>query len=1395
MLRRSFSVLLAFLLLGLVMILGYALFLQEGSADALRHAAEELRAGDAAGAVRRLGLAQRALGPSAERELLHDLHVLRAEAHARLRNWDKALADIELVLGEYDDVDPGPRDRPGWPYADGWPFTGGRDELLRRRIRYMLRAGRLDDARAHAEAFVEAHPDDHLGLDLAGQVMQSLYQERLAELQQENLAVQVSERMRLEILDVAIPFLYTHEGDPGVARLQAELARRLDRILDPVTGREIGDSLVEIRHDIAACRRYYEAALVGPVEVPASLQGYAGILLRAGRCDEAAALAWLYLQRFPDGRSATIAARQAMEAELDLGVPELALRVGRTWLASRPAEALRCDWDHAQAFESLARALHELGQAQELADEVATIDEVERREGRRLGPESDWIHGLLADLRGNDDELERRLAAFCATPSVRPRPAFGPDLFLRAMELRLAAAEDGGRYEVAAAVLREWIGVRPREPKPRLALARILTDRLGEHRAAAKECQGVLDLPRDQQSRDEALRTLLVAVDRLNEPKGSDSASLFRQLAFEHSTLHRDLPHPILHYGIAIQAWLAGEPAFPILEANLDRFLDAYPYSSDGRVLRAQLDRLRGEYAQVAFDADRVLEGDPDHLAAGLLRLEALEAGDAPAEARNKARLDLLERHPGRVETARRMGELLLAREAWDEALLVAGEGRAAQLDPTGLAWIRGRALLELDRPAEALRALKTVKVGDADRVPALCVAIDVAAGQRWSDELPGLATALEAAGPDPADRMRAAARLCRAGRGDLALSVLEPLRRSQEEVAIEARNGKFFVLAARAARCAGRDLEARDMAMRALGFADAGPAGTLAVAFALVEGRVDDARQLAEDLAPLQGSPLLRAWIATRLGDHAGAKALLAAAGVRSEALAAMLRAALTVLAAPGAEPAAADRCGVAALDTLAAKHAADLLEAMAMAAEPALRPRGDEVLQGLREAGALAEDATLSGAVAGLLGAWQAELAGDLREATRRLAGQLDTVTFKAEARALFQLVHGEFFRVGEPFAALLDNDELLRHYNVLLTFVGPGPLQPLGIPLRALLGSARKCREVGALRDAAGFLEAARALDPKDPALLGRLAEVRLAVGDVGKALRARAQQLDLLEGHDRLEAFRTTLDTLVDLAEAGKLDEPGLEGVVAPLRRMVQDWVEAPSGPEHPPLGRAALLEVRQRWEGQRELADRIVRATLDPYLEGRIPTAVDPDGIVALLGWLQDHGQPEVGTWIETLCELDPSVAGLWLLSAREKVAGREVRAAERMLSRLADYLPDLEVLDALGRVRGRFGLGSHASRSELLDLLERKAGSDERTAVARGLLRLRLGEPERCLDLLEGTEDPELEGLRALAGILAGRPDANETVLALLDKWTREHRFLASAPVLAAQVRALVDPR
>ncbi|MFQ5507273.1 MAG: hypothetical protein ACE5F1_21100, partial [Planctomycetota bacterium] len=664
------------------------------------------------------------------------------------------------------------------------------------------------------------------------------------------------------------------------------------------------------------------------------------------------------------------------------------------------------------------------------------------------------------------------------------------------------------------------------------------------------------------------------------------------------------------------------------------------------------------------------------------------------------------------------------------------------------------------------LNCLEKVRAQE-DRAPALLMACEAALSAGDRHRTRRLVPMLLETEADAADLLREAELLASAEEYEPALALLEPFVSGHRGLS---RNGYFFTLRGRLLLAVGRIEEGIRSLMSGFSFEDGSDAGPLILLALLLEGRQEQADDIARQIPTPEGNPLTLAYLYYLLGEEDKARSQFRKAEIPSPRLRKILARALSLSFDPEARPEKPlDRILLPPLEALIASHPERIFRALALSGTVSFAPRTKEDLRELAEAELDDEtELTLQAAYpwTQLLRAYNEELAGRPRDSITRLLRLV-------EGHRFFLPAYEELFRlVDDEHQELLVTPHMLSRYMLVIAQFGVGMIQTYSDPrmIELLLQAQSRFAIQGGyfelsknllelaftlgIHDPLKSIDQGRGLDPKTANLLidGLLRE------DLDLALRHQIELLAEL-GHpapvpELRRAFERALSGIALSLTKHRLAVRSIESKLQHLIQIAREYHALAKTPKRPPLGVAALLIVKAMetygpgvGSDLVEESRDVLHAYLKPFTSGRIPPGVDVQGLLAVLQKLLELEETrQVLEILDRILEQDPSLIELWLLHARIDVSSGRYAEARKTLSWLSQLLPSPRVLVARSRLEGELALGDSRSYSWLLGELEKLPGTGPDLSYARSLMQLRLGYPKRALELVA---DLDLDPLSA----------------------------------------------
>ncbi len=1335
------TILIFTLLMGLTMVLGYALWNREGIDEVLKQAKAAQEQGEAGRAVRLLNLAQRSLGLKGGKKRREQLLRLRYQAHWRVGNLGKALGDLETLRKDLKIQEKG---------------------LLIDRVRILLQRGEAMKARSVSQKGLQSWPENGTLRDLSGRSIQALYQKALKSFLSKELPKNLPKKTRETVLPHLIQILYRPEGDPVGQKHRAKLAKVFaNSILDPIARQRLWNQIESIKGLIRKANDEYRLALRTNDEVPGALQGFTRSLLRAGKSDEAALLSLLYLRRFK-GYSRVIPALTFLKAALEQHTPAFARVLKKEWKEGFDPETLSQQIYVGRRWGELwfrfGLALAEEGSFEDLQIWIDRLVSVSPATDYRFQPWVEYLSGILQQHLDNANEVEAALSSFCARREFWSVPPEEEDFFLKAIRIRLATCpkKDAIRRE---AILDEWSRVRPEDPTPLLERARLFYE-TKRFLFASRDASEVLSMEDLGGSREKALQLLLAIKDAEYQSGGQDSQRILEKLLKTQRTLPDDVPHFLLYYGIAARAMALNLPQ--IAEPNIRRILQRYPWSTTARFILAQSLMAQGEPKPVLLETATILADDPDHLGALLLRKKALEALGGPLRELAKTQMTLVRKHPETLETALLLGKGFLDQKDFQNALLLAEHSQVAKRTPSPFEWIRSQALLGLGRNHDALKSL--LKIQGEKRPKALSLAIQAAIKGRARSKIPKLVQEFLKSKPTGALLVQSAELLTKAHEVDSALTLLKALFESkgEKETFEKARSGKALILQAKLYFKRDQQEQGRDALERAFSFPDGDEAGPLLAIHYLLEGNKNEAKRVLRILGTWKGNPLHLCWLAWKLGKKKEAQNFFNQAALPGSWLPIFLEQSFKLsMLSPKERKTAKILLPLGAFVKVLREHAPTIFEALALAPELAFEDFGKAEILSLIPDSVEKKDPMFLMETYELLLSFHQTLSGRKEKA----AGTLFHIVL-GNPGLFFTPAYDELFSLLEEKASdLLIQPDMLIRYFIVMSKLGVFPASR--IPVIFAEGQAKLALSLGSPNQASTWLKVASLQAPLDPAPLRLLAEDSLRQGNKLAALRLFLSSLSRENNPSRKKKTQIrAFEIATQILRQGQRPQE-----VERLIQKAKRWNQDKGLPITPPSAQAMLLlaEAVTQDSGP-EPARKLLLDWLEGFRKGHWPTLPHVKDCALVLEELAHFG-PLPRKLVRQFLQKVPASIELWCLDAvLSEKAGFPNDGLEG-LKALAINAPTPKVEREIARLRAYYALDNLAERKKSQTNLVRML---EKSPSLLGSLDYRIGRITsawKLLSPLPSTAPIPVRRIRAFAGLAVGDsklyPELVETLNAL----------------------------
>jgi len=821
MLRRTLLLFVGFVLLVLVVTVGYALLGLSGPRTAIADADRALAQDRLGEAVRLLDIAERTLTAGDQDELRPAILQRRYRAHHALGNVPAARRDIEAFLELTKATTPEP-------------------EVEVEHAEILLADAHPEAALELARSLIETSdgPVRARALEISGEAHQAIYQRRTKTLV-DTFDQVLGESSRQAALDLLKSVLY-RRGDDAVAR---RALRELFDLLRHGSATAVSlqgwqTAIAEIRGGVQQALTFFRKSLECPDGRPvAAFRGVEYALQQSGRADCRRAVQDLYLRRYSHAQT-VYAAIAAAEERLAAGDRAGAVAVADRYLP--PGTAL----DRAKAGKfpaatkrllvTLARALLELHDQERLdvlmRDVQAVHDKV-----MSMTPEYFVILGCV--VWNNDDAGQWWREAVKATATQEAPKTAGYDLYQIGVDLQERWLSERGRTRELEQALDAWCQARPNDVRPHRRRCEQLLASGRPDLAIADATFLVQHRTRDE----DGLALYVRAVDEAAKATNRDAAQLLARLIARGSD-HPAEPHdPAIYLAMGD---LALKKGLYSLAANCGRLATpAFPWAEWPRRMEAQARALAGDPLEARRAAQAYREACPGSEAA--LRLYVQSRTEAE---RGEPGL-LFDAALHAIASPSMAEAMLTAAIKREQRALLPGLCQRVMYRYGGEARVVLRAamgMLAADRTERARELLLQVPVAFPDDHAACVEAATrfllIEAKATPSSPLLGLAVrTLVLHARDDAKTLQAVAEeLERAGQPALVLAVLAPLL--EDEARSEGRNGKVFALAGRACLGLEQTTQAEVHLTAALRFEDGHEAAPSLALLWLLQKRRSDA-------------------------------------------------------------------------------------------------------------------------------------------------------------------------------------------------------------------------------------------------------------------------------------------------------------------------------------------------------------------------------------------------------------------------------------------------------------------------------------------------------------------------------------------------------------------------
>ncbi|HEX5052540.1 MAG TPA: hypothetical protein VFZ65_12255 [Planctomycetota bacterium] len=605
MFQKSVSILIAAVLVALAAVVIFWMFNFSGASQTLARVEALIADQQYARAINLLDQAEHGLSVQQDPALEERVWRLRYGAYSQLGNAAGALEDVENLL------------RLGHPDVD----------LQLDHIRLRAQVGDGERARQLALTFLESHPGNSRGLELAGEACQTIY---LPLLRGMRAAIQtdVGHAQLDDAIASLLAYVYRPDGDAEVAQGIEHLAAiygaeaRLAAAWGPLQRQ-----LRELRASVQEGIGYFKASLEVGGQPVAAFRGFALSLEQARRIDDLLTQCEIYRRLF-DHQFLAEAGSLATRALLRAGLDAAALATAERW---QPPGRIQELIDS----ERVTPALHDLLLARTLAAwHLDDKNALNRMRGDLTALQRANQTALLAmhldsaalQLLGKDYASAERNLAVLLSRILRADPPVGqPDLAAELVPKQLEVMQLRGAAEAEVfTVLTTWQRARPLDITPLRMLAEFQLQR-GNTAAA----MGALDDAARLEPNDERLFAVRIATARQHFLESNQDGISLLQQCLHRNTTQPEVANPI---GFLLCAETAtGKKVYDVALQCARIAVDSFPQVRYPRLLEIRANLAAGRFNEACRLARRLLDTLPPDEATSQLALQAYRAAGLPA--------------------------------------------------------------------------------------------------------------------------------------------------------------------------------------------------------------------------------------------------------------------------------------------------------------------------------------------------------------------------------------------------------------------------------------------------------------------------------------------------------------------------------------------------------------------------------------------------------------------------------------------------------------------------------------------------------------------------------------------------------------------------------------------
>ncbi|MEO6595732.1 MAG: hypothetical protein ABIP94_13355 [Planctomycetota bacterium] len=607
MFQKSLSILIAAVLVALAAIAVFAFFNNAGAAGILAQAQDLIQRKQYASAINLLDQNEGSLSVRQDPALKERFWRLRYGANSEIGNARGALLDVENLLQLTDSPD---------------------TELQLDHIRLRAQVGEGEHARELALDFLERHPGDSRGLELAGEACQTIYLPVVRNLRAE-IQKDVGRALWNKALGSLLAYVYRPDGDVEVAQSIEQLRSiyaaeaRLDAVWQPLS-RQLRDLRARVQEGLD----YFKASLEGGGRPVAAFRGFTLALDQSKRTDDLLAQCEIYRRLF-DHKFLDEAGALAVWALVRSGLAAAAVATGERWQPSGRVQQLIDSDEVTTAVSDLlwarAFAIWRLRDRESL-DRLMVDAQAMQRAGKAAPLMLLLVHASWHVFRDSYKDGEAHLRGVVDL-ALRSESTLGqPDLPAEFLPTYLKLLQRRGAPDAEVLTqLNAWQRARPFDIAPRRWIAEFQLQR-GNTAAALAALDDAAQL---QPSDDQIFALRVTAATAHLQASDQDGPALLAQ-CLRLRTLAPDVANPIALL-LCAEAALE-QKAHPVARECARLAVDFFPQARYPRLVEIRASLADDRPDDAARLARKLLNLLPPDQETTLLALQAYRAAGVPVQ-------------------------------------------------------------------------------------------------------------------------------------------------------------------------------------------------------------------------------------------------------------------------------------------------------------------------------------------------------------------------------------------------------------------------------------------------------------------------------------------------------------------------------------------------------------------------------------------------------------------------------------------------------------------------------------------------------------------------------------------------------------------------------------------